>query len=59
MFAVDIYRIIKLCGMLVGLWIVYFFGLSAFRSGVTAKPPRYNVVDFEKVGFAKEFEKKS
>lgn len=44
----DIYRLIKLCGLLVGLWIVYVISLGNLRSGITAERPRYNVVDFDK-----------
>lgn len=44
----DIYRLIKLCGVLVGLWVVYVVALGNFRSGITAERPSYNVVDFEK-----------
>ena len=44
---VDIYRLIKLCGLLVGLWLVQVFGLGQFRSGMAAKPPRYNIFDFD------------
>lgn len=43
----DIDRLIKLCGLLVGLWVVQVVGLGQFRSGMAAKPPRYHVVDFE------------
>jgi hypothetical protein len=44
---VDIYRLIKLCGLLVGLWVVQVVGLEQFRIGIAAKPPRYNVVDLK------------
>lgn len=43
----DIYRLIKLCGLLVGLWVVQVVGLEQFRIGIAAKPPRYNVVDLK------------
>lgn len=44
----DIYRLIKLCGLLVGLWVVYVVALGNFKSGITAERPRYNVVAFER-----------
>lgn len=43
----DIYRLIKLCGLLVGLWVGQVVALGQFRSGMAAIPPRYNVVDFD------------
>lgn len=43
----DIYRLIKFCGLLVGLWVVQVVGVGAFRAGIDAKPPRYNVVDLK------------
>lgn len=43
----DIYRLIKLCGLLVGLWVAQVVGLGHFRSGMMAQPPRYNVVDLQ------------
>jgi hypothetical protein len=42
---VDIYRLIKLCGVLVFLWVVEVIALGEFRSGLAAEPPVYNVVD--------------
>ncbi len=47
-FHVDFYRVIKLCGLLVGLWGVYVVALGKFKSGITAERPHYNVVDFER-----------
>lgn len=44
----DFYRLIKSCGLLVGLWVVYVIMLGNFKSGITAERPRYNVVDFDK-----------
>lgn len=44
----DIYRLIKICGILVALWVIHVVAFGIFRSGVAAKTPRYNVVDIEK-----------
>ena len=41
----DIYRLIKFCGILVFLWVVKILLLENFRSGLATNPPAYNVVD--------------
>jgi hypothetical protein len=46
--AMDFYRLIKICGMLTGLWLVQFASLRHFQQNHRKEPPRYVVVDFEK-----------
>ena len=43
---IDLYRIIRLCGILVFGWLVQVFGFGHFRSCIRDGPPRFQIVDF-------------
>ncbi len=44
----DIYRLIKICGILVILWVIQIVAFSNFQRALRTGPPTFNIVDMEK-----------